>query len=106
MKPAPTMASVTTSGAGSRAEVARLDPVVHILEVAHEFDHRARAPAEELLPLLRGRLARRAPDASALLEDRPERPRCRQEDGIDDRERARPQLGQLRDEVANALHVT
>src|SRR5262245_35005259 len=102
MKPAPTIASVTMSAARTGSRVARLDRVVHVLEIAHELDDGACAPPEELLALLGGRLARRAPDASAFLEDRPERAGGREEHGIDDRERTRPQLGQLRHEVADA----
>src|SRR5262245_20950583 len=105
MKPAPTIAIVTTSAARTGPRVAGLDAVVHVVEVAHEVDDCSRAPPEELLALLRRRFARRAPDAAALLQDRPERAGGRQEDGIDDRERARPQLRELRHEVPDAIHV-
>src|SRR5581483_4069705 len=76
--------------------VAVLEPVVHLLHVAQEVHDRLRRPAEELLALLRRRLARRAPDAATLLEERPERAGRRLEERVEQRERARTQLAQVR----------
>ena len=63
------------------------------------------AQPEELLALLGGRLARSAPDAAAVLEQRPERAGGREEERVEDGEEARAQLRQLGDEVAHPLHV-
>src|SRR6266540_5980516 len=86
-------------------EVAGFEPVVHVLHVAHEIDDGAGRPPEELLALLGRRLAWLAPDAAAVLQQRPERAGRRQEERIEERERVGSQLGQLRREVADAIHV-
>src|SRR5437667_5771354 len=110
MNPAPMIETVTispapASSAGARGEVARLDSIVHVLQVAREVDDRTRAPAEELFAFLHRRLARVAPDAAALLEQRPEGPGRGEKHGGDQCGRARPQLGERRHERAHPPHA-